>query len=74
MLTDGRSYRLLPEAKDYKRIGDRDTVRTPEVWARQPGAVRDAGVLKKVEERIVVPTVQGLAHDGIATTVSSSSD
>lgn len=67
VLTDGRSYRLLPEAKDYKRIGDRDTgPNTGGMGAVSPVPFATPEFLKKVEERIVVPTVQGLAHDGIA--------
>ncbi len=66
VLTDGTSYRLLPEAKDYKRIGDRDTgPNTGGMGAVSPVPFATKEFLQKVEERIVIPTVRGLAADSI---------
>lgn len=66
VLTDGTSYRLLPEAKDYKRIGDRDTgPNTGGMGAVSPVPFATTEFLQKVEERIVTPTVRGLAADSI---------
>lgn len=66
VLTDGRSYRMLPEAKDYKRVGDRDTgPNTGGMGAVSPVPFATPDFLKKVEERIVIPTVRGLAEDAI---------
>src|SRR5690606_4433321 len=66
VLTDGRSYKLLPAAKDYKRIGEGDTgLNTGGMGAVSPVPFADAGFLKRVEERIVRPTVNGLAKEGI---------
>ena len=64
--TDGLSYRILPEAKDYKRIGEGDTgLNTGGMGAVSPVPFADAGFLQKVEERIVKPTVEGLKKDQI---------
>jgi len=66
-LTDGKNYVLLPEAKDYKRIGDGDTgLNTGGMGAVSPVPFVNAGMWKKVEERIVKPTIEGLAKDGIS--------
>ncbi|MBP5506032.1 MAG: phosphoribosylamine--glycine ligase [Bacteroidales bacterium] len=66
VLTDGRDYLILPEAKDYKRIGDGDTgLNTGGMGAVSPVPFADAEFMKKVEERIVKPTIAGLAADGI---------
>ena len=66
VLTDGKSYKLLPSAKDYKRIGDGDTgLNTGGMGAVSPVPFADEKFLKKVEERIVIPTVNGLIADGI---------
>ncbi len=66
VLTDGKSYKLLPSAKDYKRIGDGDTgLNTGGMGAVSPVPFADQEFIKKVEEGIVVPTVRGLAADGI---------
>ena len=66
VLTDGKSYKLLPSAKDYKRIGDGDTgLNTGGMGAVSPVPFADEQFIKKVEERIVIPTVKGLAEDGI---------
>jgi len=64
--TDGVNYKLLPEAKDYKRIGEGDTgLNTGGMGAVSPVPFADAAFLKKVEERIVQPSIRGLAKEGI---------
>jgi phosphoribosylamine--glycine ligase len=64
--TDGKSYKILPEAKDYKRIGEGDTgLNTGGMGAVSPVVFADADFLRKVEDRIVKPTIQGLAKDNI---------
>jgi phosphoribosylamine--glycine ligase len=64
--TDGTSYKILPEAKDYKRIGEGDTgLNTGGMGAVSPVPFADATFLQKVEERIVLPTIQGLEKEGI---------
>ncbi len=66
VLTDGKDYVLLPEAKDYKRIGDNDTgPNTGGMGAVSPVAFADAGFMKKIEERIIRPTIDGLSKEGI---------
>jgi phosphoribosylamine--glycine ligase len=66
VLTDGISYKLLPSAKDYKRIGEGDTgLNTGGMGAISPVPFADPAFLKKVEERIVIPTIDGLRKDGI---------
>lgn len=66
VLTDGDGYVILPEAKDYKRIGDNDEgLNTGGMGAVSPVPFADADFMKKVEERIVRPTVEGLKKDGI---------
>ena len=66
VLTDGKSYKLLPEAKDYKRIGEGDTgLNTGGMGSISPVPFADAAWMQKVEERIVRPTVEGLAAEGI---------
>jgi phosphoribosylamine--glycine ligase len=66
VLTDGRNYKILPSAKDYKRIGEGDTgLNTGGMGAVSPVPFADQEFMNKVEERIVKPTVQGLAKDGI---------
>ncbi|SDC53376.1 phosphoribosylamine--glycine ligase [Algoriphagus faecimaris] len=64
--TDGKSYCILPEAKDYKRIGEGDTgLNTGGMGAVSPVVFADTDFMKKVEERIVQPTVAGLAAEDI---------
>ncbi len=66
VLTDGVSYKLLPAAKDYKRIGDGDTgLNTGGMGAVSPVPFADEAFLAKVEERIVKPTIEGLKTDNI---------
>lgn len=65
--TDGKNYKILPVAKDYKRIGEGDTgPNTGGMGAVSPVPFADEAFMKKVEERIVRPTVEGLQQDGIA--------
>lgn len=66
VLTDGNSYKILPVAKDYKRIGEGDTgLNTGGMGAVSPVSFADETFMKKVEERIVIPTVEGLKKDKI---------
>lgn len=66
VITDGKNYLLLPEAKDYKRIGEGDTgLNTGGMGAVSPVPFADAEFMRKVEERIVRPTVEGLRKDKI---------
>src|ERR1700712_3102925 len=66
VLTDGNSYKILPEAKDYKRIGEGDTgLNTGGMGSVSPVPFADAEFMKKVEDRIVIPTVEGLKIEGI---------
>lgn len=66
VLTDGENYKILPEAKDYKRIGEQDTgLNTGGMGAVTPVPFANAEFLKKVEERVVIPTVNGLKSENI---------
>ena len=66
VLTDGRHYKILPEAKDYKRIGEGDTgLNTGGMGSVSPVPFADEAWMKKVEDRIIRPTVEGLAAEGI---------
>lgn len=66
VLSDGKSYKILPAAKDYKRIGEKDTgLNTGGMGAVSPVPFADAAFMKKVEEQIVIPTINGLKKDGI---------
>lgn len=66
VLSDGKDYKILPVAKDYKRIGEGDTgLNTGGMGAVSPVSFADEHFMQKVEERIVVPTVRGLAEEGI---------
>lgn len=65
-ITDGRSYLLMPEAKDYKRIGEGDTgLNTGGMGAVSPVPFVDKAMMDKVIERIVKPTIDGFVHDEI---------
>jgi phosphoribosylamine--glycine ligase len=65
-ITDGKNYKILPVAKDYKRIGVGDTgLNTGGMGAISPVPFADELFMKKVEERIIVPTIKGLQNDGI---------
>ena len=65
-ITDGHHYQLLPEAKDYKRIGEHDTgLNTGGMGSVSPVPFATQEWMKKVEDRIVRPTVEGLAAEGI---------
>ena len=66
VLTDGDSYKILPSAKDYKRIGEGDTgLNTGGMGAISPVPFADGFYIEKVEREIVKPTVEGLKKDGI---------
>jgi len=66
VLTDGNSYKILPSAKDYKRIGEGDTgLNTGGMGAISPVPFADRFYIEKVEREIVKPTVEGLIKDGI---------
>ena len=66
VLTDGKSYKILPEAKDYKRIGEGDTgLNTGGMGSISPVPFADKEWMQKVEDRIIRPTVEGLKAEGI---------
>lgn len=66
VLTDGKDYVILPEAKDYKRIGEHDTgLNTGGMGSVSPVPFADEAWMKKVEDRIIRPTVEGLAAEHI---------
>ena len=66
VLTDGKHYKILPEAKDYKRIGEGDTgLNTGGMGSVSPVPFADEEWMRKVENRIVKPTIEGLAAEGI---------
>ena len=66
VLTDGKHYKILPEAKDYKRVGEHDTgLNTGGMGSVSPVPFADREWMKKVEERIIRPTVEGLAEEQI---------
>lgn len=67
VLTDGKNYKILPTAKDYKRIGEGDTgLNTGGMGAVSPPPFVDEVLMQKIEERIVKPTVNGLLEENIA--------
>ena len=66
VLTDGKNYVILPEAKDYKRIGEQDTgLNTGGMGAVSPVPFAQGDFMKKVEKRVIIPTIQGLHKDNI---------
>lgn len=66
VITDGSSYRILPEAKDYKRIGEGDTGKnTGGMGAVSPVPFASPAFMARVEDRIIRPTVEGLKEEGI---------
>lgn len=66
VLTDGNHYVMLPEAKDYKRIGEGDTgLNTGGMGAVSPVVFADSAFMQKVEDRVVKPTIDGLKREGI---------
>ena len=66
VLTDGKHYQILPEAKDYKRIGEGDTgLNTGGMGSVSPVPFADKAWMQKVEDQIIRPTVEGLAAEGI---------
>jgi len=66
VLTDGDHYKILPSAKDYKRVGEGDTgLNTGGMGSVSPVPFADAEFLKKVEDRIIIPTIEGLKSEGI---------
>lgn len=66
VLTDGQHYKILPEAKDYKRVGEGDTgLNTGGMGSVSPVPFATKDWMKKVEDRIIRPTVEGLAQEGL---------
>lgn len=66
VLTDGNSYKILPEAKDYKRIGEGDTgLNTGGMGAVSPVPFADQSFMKKIEDKIIIPTIKGLQKEKI---------
>ncbi len=66
VLTDGKNYLILPEAKDYKRIGEKDTgLNTGGMGAVSPVPFANTSFLEKVEKQIIQPTMHGLQEEGI---------
>jgi phosphoribosylamine--glycine ligase len=66
VMTDGTNYKILPEAKDYKRIGEGDTgLNTGGMGSVSPVPFADAAFMQKVEQRVIIPTVEGLKKENI---------
>jgi len=66
VMTDGKNYKILPEAKDYKRIGEGDTgLNTGGMGSVSPVPFADNVFMKKVEERVIIPTIEGLQKENI---------
>lgn len=66
VITDGRSYKILPEAKDYKRIGEQDTgLNTGGMGAVSPVPFANREFMDKVDNQIIIPTIKGLVKEGI---------
>ena len=67
VITDGKDYKILPEAKDYKRIGEGDTgLNTGGMGAITPVPFANKEFMAKVDERVIKPTIEGLQKDGIS--------
>src|SRR6476469_4826052 len=67
VITDGKNYLLLPEAKDYKRIGEKDTgLNTGGMGAVSPVPFADRRFMQKVEEQVIAPTIRGLQQESIS--------
>ena len=66
VLTDGQNYKILPTAKDYKRIGEGDTgLNTGGMGAISPAPFADESLMRKIEDQIVIPTINGLKEEQI---------
>lgn len=66
VLTDGKNYVILPEAKDYKRVGEKDTgPNTGGMGAVSPVPFVDNALMKKIEEKVIQPTIDGLQKEGL---------
>jgi len=66
VLTDGKNYKILPTAKDYKRIGEGDTgLNTGGMGAISPVPFADEVFMSKIKERVVIPTIKGLQKDNL---------
>ncbi len=66
VLSDGKNYQILPEAKDYKRIGEQDTgLNTGGMGAVSPVPFAKDGFIDKVEQQVIIPTIKGLSNEGI---------
>lgn len=66
VLTDGKNYKILPEAKDYKRIGEGDTgLNTGGMGAISPVSFADRHFMQKVEQKVIQPTINGIAQENI---------
>ena len=75
MLTDGRNYKILPEAKDYKRIGEGDTgLNTGGMGSVTPVPFATPEWMARVDHEIIRPTVEGLAKKALSTRALSSLD
>jgi phosphoribosylamine--glycine ligase len=67
VLTDGKNYRVLPEAKDYKRVGEADSgLNTGGMGAVSPVPFANESFMKKVEEQVILPTIHGLEKDKLS--------
>lgn len=66
VMTDGTNYKILPEAKDYKRIGEGDAgLNTGGMGSVSPVRFADADFMQKVEQKVIIPTIEGLKNEGI---------